>query len=86
MALKAKGADVFISITTPKFAAQSIKKVAELGWKPLFILNNVGASIGAVMKPAGFENGQNIISANYAKDPTSAVEGRSGHEEFLRLS
>jgi branched-chain amino acid transport system substrate-binding protein len=72
VSLKAKGADVFVSITTPKFAAQSIKKVAELGWKPLFILNNVGASIGAVMKPAGFENGQDIISANYAKDATSA--------------
>jgi branched-chain amino acid transport system substrate-binding protein len=72
VSLKAKGADVFVSITTPKFAAQSIKKVAELGWKPLFILNNVGASIGAVMKPSGFENGQDIISANYAKDATSA--------------
>ena len=70
VALKSKGADIFVSITTPKFAAQSIKKVAELGWKPLFILNNVGASTGTVMKPAGFENGQGIISATYAKDPT----------------
>jgi ABC-type branched-subunit amino acid transport system substrate-binding protein len=68
--LKSKGADIFVSITTPKFAAQSIKKVAELGWKPLFILNNVGASTGTVMKPAGYENGQGIISATYAKDPT----------------
>jgi ABC-type branched-subunit amino acid transport system substrate-binding protein len=70
VALKSEGADVFISITTPKFAAQSIKKVAELGWKPLFLLNSVGASMGAVMKPAGFENSQGIISATYAKDPT----------------
>jgi ABC-type branched-subunit amino acid transport system substrate-binding protein len=70
VALKAKGVDIFISITTPKFAAQSIKKVAELGWKPLFILNNVGASTGSVMKPAGFENGQAIVSATYAKDAT----------------
>jgi branched-chain amino acid transport system substrate-binding protein len=70
VALKSKGADVFISITTPKFAAQSIKKVAELGWKPLFILNSVGTSTGVVMRPAGFENGQNIISAIYQKDPT----------------
>jgi branched-chain amino acid transport system substrate-binding protein len=61
---------VFISITTPKFAAQSIKKVAELGWKPLFIENNVGSSIGSVIKPAGFENAQDIISATYAKDAT----------------
>ena len=68
--LKSQGADVFISITTPKFAAQSIKKVAELGWRPLFLLNGVGASTGTVMKPAGLENGQNIISATYQKDPT----------------
>jgi ABC-type branched-subunit amino acid transport system substrate-binding protein len=70
VSLKSKGADVFISITTPKFAAQSIKKVAELGWKPLFIENNVGSSIGSVIKPAGFENAQDIISATYAKDAT----------------
>jgi ABC-type branched-subunit amino acid transport system substrate-binding protein len=70
VALKSVGADIFISITTPKFAAQSIKKVAELGWKPLFILNGVGASTGTVMKPAGSENSQNIISATYQKDPT----------------
>ncbi|MCF2525224.1 ABC transporter substrate-binding protein [Bradyrhizobium sp. G127] len=70
VALKSKGVDVFISITTPKFAAQSIKKVAELEWKPLFILNNVSASVGSVIKPAGFPNAQNIISAAYAKDPT----------------
>jgi len=70
VALKSEGADIFISITTPKFSAQSIKKVAELGWKPLFILNSAGASTGAVMRPAGFENGQNIISAIFQKDPT----------------
>ena len=70
VALKSDGADIFISITGPKFAAQSIKKVAELGWKPLFILNGVSTSTGSVMRPAGFENGQNIISATYQKDPT----------------
>ena len=68
--LKAKGADVFFSVTTPKFAAQSIKKVAELQWKPVFLLNNVGASIGSVLKPAGFENSQDIISVAYLKDTT----------------
>jgi branched-chain amino acid transport system substrate-binding protein len=68
VALKSKGADVFISFTTPKFGAQSIKKVAELGWKPLFILNNVAASVGSVIKPAGYENAQGVISAAYAKD------------------
>ena len=58
------------NITTPKFAAQAIKKNAEIGWKPLHFLNNVSASIGSVIKPAGFENAQDIISSNYLKDPT----------------
>jgi branched-chain amino acid transport system substrate-binding protein len=66
--LKASGADVFISITTPKFAAQAIKKLAEMNWTPLHIVSNVSSSVGAVMKPAGFENAQGILSANYAKD------------------
>jgi branched-chain amino acid transport system substrate-binding protein len=70
VSLKSKGADIFISVTTPKFAAQSIKKIAELGWKPLFILNNIGSSVGSVMHPAGLENGRGIISASFAKDPT----------------
>ncbi|HEX7962746.1 MAG TPA: ABC transporter substrate-binding protein [Terriglobales bacterium] len=70
VALKSKGVDVFISFTTPKFAAQSIKKTAELGWKPLFILNNVSSSTGSVIKPAGFENSQDVISATYLKDPS----------------
>ncbi len=70
VALKSKGADIFMSFTTPKFGAQSIKKVAELQWKPLFILNNVAASVGSVIKPAGFNNAQGVISAVYAKDPT----------------
>jgi branched-chain amino acid transport system substrate-binding protein len=56
--LKASGADVLISITTPKFAAQTIKKMAEIDWKALQIVANVSTSVGAVMKPAGFENGQ----------------------------
>src|ERR1700753_3568915 len=66
--LKATGADVFFNVTTPKFAAQAIKKNAELGWKPLHLLNNVSASVGSVIKPAGYENSQDIISANYLKD------------------
>jgi branched-chain amino acid transport system substrate-binding protein len=66
--LKATGADVFISITTPKFAAQAIKKLAEIDWHPLHIVSNVSASVGGVIKPAGFENAQGILSANYAKD------------------
>src|SRR5438067_8616991 len=66
--LKASGADVFISITTPKFAAQAIKKLAEIDWKPLHIVSNVSISVGGVIKPAGFENAQGILSAAYAKD------------------
>jgi branched-chain amino acid transport system substrate-binding protein len=66
--LKAAGADVFISITTPKFAAQAIKKIAEIDWKPLHIVSNVSASVGSVIQPAGYENAQGILSAAYAKD------------------
>jgi len=68
--LKSLNADVFFNVTTPKFAAQAIKKMSEIGWKPLHFLNNVSASIGSVMKPAGFENSQDIISSAYLKDPT----------------
>jgi ABC-type branched-subunit amino acid transport system substrate-binding protein len=68
--LKSSGADVFVNIATPKFAAQAIKKVAEIGWKPFHILNNVSASIGSVLKPAGFGNSQGIMSAAYLKDPS----------------
>jgi branched-chain amino acid transport system substrate-binding protein len=85
--LKASGADVFINITTPKFAAQAVKKNAEIGWKPLHFLNSVSSSIGSVMKPAGFENSQDIISSNYLKD-TSDPEwkndpGMKAFDEFL---
>jgi ABC-type branched-subunit amino acid transport system substrate-binding protein len=66
--LKASGADVFVDIATPKFAAQAIKKVAEIEWKPLHFLNNVSASVGSVIKPAGMQNAQEIISAAYLKD------------------
>ncbi len=68
--LKASGADLFYNVTIPKFAAQSIKKMAEIGWKPVHILNNVAASVGGTIKPAGYENSQDIISSAYFKDPT----------------
>jgi branched-chain amino acid transport system substrate-binding protein len=68
--LKSSGADIFFNVTTPKFAAQAIRKVAELGWKPLHILNNVSASVGAVLKPAGFENAKEIVTTAFVKDPT----------------
>ena len=70
LTLKASGADVFFNISTPKFAAMIIKKNAEIGWKPLHFLNNVSASVSAVMTPAGLDNGVGIITSAYAKDPT----------------
>lgn len=66
--LKSTRADTLISIATPKFAAQTIKKLAEIEWKPMHIVSNVSASVGSVMQPAGFENAQGILSAAYAKD------------------
>jgi ABC-type branched-subunit amino acid transport system substrate-binding protein len=70
VALKASGADIFFDVTTPKFAAQAIKKTAEIGWKPTHLLNSVSRSIGAVIRPAGFDNAQGILSAAYTKDAT----------------
>jgi len=67
--LKASGADVFVDLSIPKFAAQAIKKMSEIGWKPTHFLNSVSSSISATMKPAGFDNSQGIISATYIKDP-----------------
>ncbi|WP_076864179.1 ABC transporter substrate-binding protein [Bradyrhizobium mercantei] len=85
--LKASGADVFFNITTPKFAAQAIKKNNELNWHPLHFLNNVSASIGSVIKPAGFEAAQGIISSQYLKDPTDPQwktdKGMIAWNEFL---
>jgi branched-chain amino acid transport system substrate-binding protein len=68
--LKATGATVFFNASTPKFAAQAIRKAAELGWKPVHILNVGISSVGAVLQPAGFDNAVGVISATYYKDPT----------------
>jgi branched-chain amino acid transport system substrate-binding protein len=66
--IKAANPDVLLIYSTPKFGAQAIKKTAELGWRPLQIITNVSASVGSVMKPAGFDNAQDVLSAAYAKD------------------
>ncbi len=79
--LKDSGANVFFNIATPKAAAQGIKKAGEIGWKPLHFLNNVSVSVGAVMKPAGFENCQGIVTAAYLKDPTDPQW--AGHQGYL---
>ncbi|HZY16511.1 MAG TPA: ABC transporter substrate-binding protein [Ramlibacter sp.] len=68
--LQASGADVFFNITTPKFAAQAIRKVADVGWKPVHYLNQVSASVGSVLKPAGLDKSVGLISMQYIKDPT----------------
>ena len=67
---KASGADVFFNITTPKFAAQAIKKAHEIDWNPTHFLNNVSISVGAVLEPAGLDASQGLISAGYLMDPT----------------
>ena len=70
--IKAANPDIFVNISTPKFAAQAIKKIGELKWNPVHFITNVSASVGGVMKPAGYENDQGILSAAYMKDPKDA--------------
>ncbi len=67
--IKSANPDIFVNIATPKFAAQAIKKLGELKWKPVHFLTNVSGSIGGVLKPAGYENDQGILSTAYLKDP-----------------
>jgi branched-chain amino acid transport system substrate-binding protein len=67
--IKDAGADLFFSATTPKQAAQAIRKIAEIGWHPVQIVNVKAASVGAVLKPAGLENARGLISTNYGKEP-----------------
>ena len=61
---------MFYNVTTPKFAAQAIKKAAEIGWKPLHLLNSVSNSVGGVLKPAGLDNSAGLLTTFYLKDPT----------------
>jgi branched-chain amino acid transport system substrate-binding protein len=68
--MKAAGCDVFVNTGIPKFAAQAIRKAAEIEWKPLHVLSSVGASVGATLKPAGLENAKDIVTDSYIKDPT----------------
>lgn len=70
ISLQASGADTLLNLTTPKFAAMSIRKVHDMGWKPLHILGNVSSAVGSVLKPAGLEKAVGIISSAYMKDPT----------------
>ncbi len=85
--MKSLNADVFVDITGAKFAAQAIRKAAEIGWRPLHFLNTVSTSIGAVIKPAGFENAQDIISVAFLMDPLDLQwkddPGMKAFDEFL---
>jgi branched-chain amino acid transport system substrate-binding protein len=69
---KSSGADVLLNIATPKFAAQIIRKAADIGWKPAQLMTNVSASVGAVLTPAGLDKAKDLISATYLRDPTDA--------------
>ncbi len=85
--LKASGADLFYNITTPKFGAQAIKKAAELGWKPVQILDINATPVSQTLIPAGVENAKGIISVNYGKDPLDPQwaddEGMKRYKAFM---
>jgi len=84
VSLKNSGADVFFNVTTPKFAAQAIKKAHEIGWKPVHLLNNVSNSVGSVLKPAGLEASKDVLSTGYLKDPTDPTwDNDAGKKEWL---
>ena len=70
VSLKTLGADVFFNEASPKFAAQAIRKAAEIGWKPTLFLASISNSVGSVLRPAGLENAKGVLSTNYLKDPT----------------
>jgi branched-chain amino acid transport system substrate-binding protein len=86
VALKGSGADVFFSITTPKFAAQAIRKIAEIGWKPTHYLASVSQSVTSVFKPAGFENAKGVISAAYLRDPTDYKDAKETQDYLAVMS
>jgi branched-chain amino acid transport system substrate-binding protein len=71
ISLKGTGADIFVNVTLPKFAAQAIARVAELSWHPVHVLNSVSNSVAAVLKPAGFENA--VLTTAFLKDPTDPI-------------
>ncbi len=82
--MKAAGCDIFINTGIPKFAAQGIRKAAEIDWKPLHILSSVGNSVGATLKPAGPENAKDIVSDFYLKDPTDPQwQNDQGYKDWI---
>ncbi len=82
--LMASGADTFFEHTTPKFAAQAIRKVCDIGWRPTHFLASVSASVSSVLEPAGLDKAQGIISGAYLKDPTDPQwNGDQGYQDWL---
>ena len=82
--IKDAGADLFFSASTPKQAAQAIKKIYELNWHPVHILDINATSVGAVMKPAGLEASKGVISVNYGKDPADPTwKNDAGMKKYL---
>jgi branched-chain amino acid transport system substrate-binding protein len=85
--LKGTGADVLINISTPKFAAQTIKKLAELQWQPMHLMTDVSISIGAVMKPAGLDASEGVLSAGYLKDASDPQwKNDEGMKKFMAFA
>ena len=84
--MKAKGVDVFVNTAIPKFAAQAIRKAAEIEWKPLHILSSIGNSVAATLKPAGLENAKDIVSDFYLKDPSDPQwKDDAGYKDWAGL-
>jgi branched-chain amino acid transport system substrate-binding protein len=82
--MKAAGADIFVNTAIPKFAAQAIRKAAEIEWKPLHILSSIGNSVALTLKPAGLENAKDTVSDFYLKDPTDPQwKGDQGYKDWL---
>jgi ABC-type branched-subunit amino acid transport system substrate-binding protein len=82
--MKAAGCDVLVTIAIPRFGAQAIRKIAEIEWKPLHILNGIASSVGVTLKPAGLENAKGIISDNSFKDPTDPQwQNDAGYKEWV---
>ena len=82
--LQAAGCDCLVTIAIPKFGAQAVRKVGQIGWKPLHILNGVASSVGVTLKPAGFQYAQGIISDSSFKDPTDPQwQNDAGYKRWL---
>ncbi|HWI26077.1 MAG TPA: ABC transporter substrate-binding protein [Stellaceae bacterium] len=84
ISLQASGANVFFNVTTPKFAAQAIRKAHDIGWHPTHFLNSVSNSVGAVLKPAGLDASKGLLTVEYLKDPTDpAFKNDKGNKQWL---